>query len=79
MNDDPSDIGYEEAMSELEEILSAVEEGDVGLDELGDKVARAATLIQACQARIRNTQMTVQNILEDLESSQQTPAQEPQT
>ena len=74
MNDGQDEIGYEEAMTELEEILVAVEKGGVGLDELGGKVARAATLIRTCQAKIKTTEMTVQSILDGLESE---PAQEP--
>jgi exodeoxyribonuclease VII small subunit len=66
MSDAIDEIGYEMAMAELEEILNAVEEGDVGLDDLGGKVARAATLIRACQTRIKSTEMTVHAILEQL-------------
>ena len=68
MSETPDDIGYDDAMTELEEILGAVEQGGVGLDELGGKVARAAALIRTCQAKIKSTEMTVQGILDELES-----------
>jgi exodeoxyribonuclease VII small subunit len=70
MSEVADDIEYEDAMTELETILSAVEHGGVSLDALGGKVARAAELIRTCQAKIKRTEMTVQSILDDLETNQ---------
>jgi exodeoxyribonuclease VII small subunit len=68
-NPDASEIRYEDAMAELEGILRAVEDGDVGLDELSEKVARAAVLIRTCQGRIRETEMSVQRVLDELDEA----------
>lgn len=62
-------ISYEDALQELEGILRAVEDGDVGLDELSDKVARAAVLIRLCQGRIRDTELSVKRVLDELDQA----------
>ena len=69
----PEEIGYEDAMAELEAILRAVEDGDVGLDELSEKVARAAVLIRTCQSRIRDTELSVQSVLDELDKATDAP------
>lgn len=40
------DIPYTEAITELEEIVSSIENDDVNVDELSVKVKRAAELIK---------------------------------
>lgn len=49
---DPAPAGYAEAVTELEEILREIEDVDVDVDVLGDRVARAAALIEWCRSRI---------------------------
>mgnify|MGYP002632870710 CR=1 FL=1 len=68
-NPESTPISYEDAMSELEAILRAVEEGEVGLDDLSEKVARAAVLIRLCQGRIKDTEMSVQSVLDELDAA----------
>ena len=43
---DEEQIGYAEAMRELEEILDALEDDDLDVDVLAAKVERASALIQ---------------------------------
>lgn len=66
MKDDP--MRYTEAFEELQKIVSAIEEGQISVDELSDKVKRAAYLISICKERLTATETDVNQILKDLES-----------
>lgn len=60
---------YTEAFDELQEIVSAMEEGEIGIDELAEKVKRATELIRICRLKLTSTEGDVQKILKDLENS----------
>ena len=49
---DPAPDGYSAAVTELEAILREIEDDDVDVDVLADRVARAAGLIDYCRDRI---------------------------
>jgi len=59
-------LGYAEAMQELEEILTEIEDDQVDVDVLAVKVTRAAELIRLCRERITATRMQVEQVVEDL-------------
>lgn len=58
--------GYAEALSELEAILSEIDNPKVDVDVLSDRVARASFLITWCKERIANAQFSVDEIVESL-------------
>ena len=58
--------GYAEALSELEAILSEIDNPKVDVDVLSDRVARASFLITWCKARIANAQFSVDEIVASL-------------
>lgn len=58
--------GYAEALSELEAILSEIDNPKVDVDVLSDRVARASFLITWCKERIANTQFSVDEIVASL-------------
>jgi exodeoxyribonuclease VII small subunit len=60
---------YTEAFDELQQIVSAMEEGQIGIDDLAEKVKRATELIQICKQKLTATEGDVQKILKDLENS----------
>ena len=60
---------YTEAFDELQKIVSAMEEGQIGIDELAEKVKRATELIRICRFKLTSTEGDVQKILKDLENS----------
>jgi exodeoxyribonuclease VII small subunit len=60
---------YTEAFDELQKIVSAMEEGQIGIDELAEKVKRATELIRICRLKLTSTEGDVQKILKDLENS----------
>jgi exodeoxyribonuclease VII small subunit len=65
---DVSELGYAQAMRELEEILDELERDDLDVDVLADRVRRASELIALCRGRITRAQTDVDRIVVDLES-----------
>lgn len=61
------ELGYADALSELEEILDQLEDDDIDVDVLSTKVERAAVLIRLCRGRIRDAQVSVEEIVTELE------------
>jgi exodeoxyribonuclease VII small subunit len=59
-------LNYTEAMKELEKIVSEIEEGEITVDELSEKVKRASELIKICKEKLTDTQNDVSKILEEI-------------
>lgn len=57
-------INYEEAMGELEQIVEQMEDGELNLDELTTKLKRAQQLIKTCNDRLTKTDAEIQKILQ---------------
>ena len=62
-------IKYDAAVTEIEEILEKIEEGDLGVDELAEKVNRVSHLLKICRDRLHATEEQINKIL-DQDSSQ---------
>jgi exodeoxyribonuclease VII small subunit len=62
------EIGYAEAMAELEDILGELEGDHLDVDVLADRVRRASELIKLCRTRIGRAQSDVDRIVTDLEA-----------
>jgi exodeoxyribonuclease VII small subunit len=63
-------ITYTQAYAELEKIVGEMEGGEIGVDELAEKVKRAAYLINICKQKLSSTEEDVQKILDELNSGQ---------
>ncbi|QAA81082.1 exodeoxyribonuclease VII small subunit [Aequorivita sp. H23M31] len=61
------ETNYTEAFEELQNIVTEIEEGEISVDELSEKVKRAATLIKICKAKLTTTEEDVNQILKELE------------
>ena len=61
--------GYAQAYDELQKILEAMDQGDVDVDELSEKVKRAAELIEFCQKRLKDTELQVKRVMQKLEDT----------
>ena len=61
------ELGYADAMAELEDILEELEGDDLDVDVLAERVRRASELIKTCRARIARAQSDVDRIVTDLE------------
>jgi len=60
---------YTEAFQELQEIVLEIEQGEISVDELSEKVKRAAVLIKICRTKLSSTEEDVAKILKELEKS----------
>lgn len=60
------DFSYNEALEEMEQIMSEIEVQDVDVDKLSEKVKRLSVLIKLCKAKLHDTEEKVHEILEDL-------------
>ncbi|MGA1439731.1 MAG: exodeoxyribonuclease VII small subunit [Ilumatobacteraceae bacterium] len=65
---DDGQIGYGEALAELDTILSELEGADVDVDRLAGRVTRAAELIALCRDRISSARMQIDEVVADLDA-----------
>ena len=59
---DESTPGYEDAITELEEILSELSDDDIDVDHLAERVKRATELVKICRDRIAAARLEVKDI-----------------
>jgi exodeoxyribonuclease VII small subunit len=62
-------ISYTEAFEELQGIVEEIENGQITVDELSEKVKRATYLIKICKTKLTSTEEDVSKILKDLEEA----------
>ncbi len=67
MNEAPN---YTEAFQELQEIVVEIEQGEISVDELSEKVKRAALLIKICRTKLTSTEEDVNKILHELDTAE---------
>lgn len=61
------DLGYAQALDELDTILRELEGSDVDVDRLADRVARATELIALCRSRIQAARLRIDEVIADLD------------
>ncbi|MDE6712039.1 MAG: exodeoxyribonuclease VII small subunit [Alistipes sp.] len=59
------EIGYEEAMTRVEEILGRIQREEVTVDQLAAEVERATKLIAECKARLLKAEEKVNELLDE--------------
>ena len=59
---DDQEIGYEDAVTELEEILNELSDDDIDVDHLAERVKRATELVKVCRERIASARLDVKDI-----------------
>lgn len=60
-------ISYNEAMAEIEEILDKIENEELDVDELAEKVKRVSSLLKTCKDKLTQTNEQVEQILKEME------------
>ncbi|SHE76258.1 Exodeoxyribonuclease VII small subunit [Mariniphaga anaerophila] len=60
-------VTYSEAISEIEEILEKIENEELDVDELAEKVKRVSTLLKICKDKLLKTNEQVEQILKEME------------
>lgn len=69
MSPKPADqLGYAEALAELEAILKELEGDNVDVDRLTDRVTRARALIARCRERIGEARVQIEQVVADLDA-----------
>lgn len=58
---------YGEAMKELQEIMLSVENEELDVDVLMEKVKKAAELIKFCKDKLLKTNSEIQKVLDNIE------------
>lgn len=58
-------LTYEQALMELQQIVTALENGTISIDELAEKTTRAALLLQFCREKLRQTETQVNNLFSE--------------
>ncbi len=73
-------ITYNEAVNEIEEILHQIENEELDVDYLSEKVKRAYYLLRLCKDKLYSTEQEIEKIMKDFadESQWTTPGQSPE-
>lgn len=64
-----SELTYNDAITELNDIVQQLENDAVSIDELTELVKRASELTTFCREKIFKTEQEVEKILKELEKS----------
>ncbi len=56
-------ITYTEALAELQQIVSEMENADIPVDELSDKIQRCTLLIKLCKDKLTKTEAEIAKIM----------------
>ena len=57
------DLKYDEALTELQEILGGLQDETLSIDDLTTSIKRASELLEDCNSRLRTTQKEVEEII----------------
>lgn len=60
------EFSFNEAVNEIEKILSIIESGELDVDKLSTEVKKATELIKQCQKKLRATEEEINSIFKDL-------------
>ena len=59
-------ISYKEAITEIEEILELIENEELDVDELSERVKRVSELINICKEKLHRTEEEVEKVLNNM-------------
>lgn len=63
----PADgLSYDEAIEELNNILSSLQEETLSIDQLTDSIKRASELLESCNSRLISTEKEVNSVIQKL-------------
>ena len=57
---------YQQAIEELESIVNEIENEEISVDDLSEKVKRASQLIRLCKTKLTKTEEEVSKVLEEM-------------
>jgi len=59
---------YRESISEIEDILASIENDELDVDELAEKVQKVTQLLKFCKDKLYKTQEEVEKVLKEMEN-----------
>ena len=68
MNVGKKNVSYKEAITEIEEILRQLENNELDVDELSEKVKRVSSLVSLCKEKLHNTEVEIDKILKEMDT-----------
>ena len=69
MNMGKKNLSYKEAITEIEEILGQLENNELDVDELSEKVKRVSVLVTLCKEKLHNTEQEIDKILKEMDNN----------
>ncbi len=64
-----ADMKYSKAIKQLEDIIQRIENEEIDIDELSDKVREASALVKLCKDKIEKAEMEVKDVVQKFEES----------
>ena len=61
-------LTYQQALDELTDLVNELENENIPIDDLAEKVKRASDLIQYCQSKLTHTNTEVKKIISKLDN-----------
>ncbi|MEO0310388.1 MAG: exodeoxyribonuclease small subunit [Bacteroidota bacterium] len=58
-------MSYTKAYTELQKIVAQLESGNISIDQLASKVAKAKELLAICESQLRSVENTINEITEN--------------
>jgi len=68
MNMSKKNVSYKEAITEIEEILRQLENNELDVDDLSEKVKRVSILVSLCKDKLHNTEQEIDKILKEMDN-----------
>jgi exodeoxyribonuclease VII small subunit len=60
-------ISYSKAIAEIEETIMLIENEELDVDDLSEKVKRVSELLVICKAKLNSTEKEVEKILKEID------------
>lgn len=60
-------ISYRDSITEIEETIASIENDELDVDELSEKVKRVSELLVICKEKLHNTEKEVEKILNEMD------------
>lgn len=61
-------ISYSEAVRQIEEILAQIENDELDIDQLAEKVKKVSGLLKVCKSKLFETEKEIDKILKDMDT-----------
>jgi len=68
MNVIKKSVSYKDAITEIEDILRQLENNELDVDELSEKVKRVSQLVTLCKEKLHNTELEIDKILKEMDN-----------